>query len=146
MQIILNARDTTLLLLFTILYGNISIFAPAWCKDLTHIYHISVSIKIMLISRLKRFLGVKFMFPPQFNVQSCIYFSFLCCSDLHHTNISITRCAIDAITLAASVTWKFITATVTSLQCYVNNTLAALDEPPSPNSGLYWIYLKLRTF
>ena len=35
---------------------------------LTHIYLISVPINRMLISQLKRFLFVKFMFPPQFNV------------------------------------------------------------------------------
>ena len=34
---------------------------------LAHIYLISVSINRMLISQLKRFLGVKFMFPPRFN-------------------------------------------------------------------------------
>ena len=32
-------------------------------KTLTHIYLISVSINRMLISQLKRFLYVKFMFP-----------------------------------------------------------------------------------
>ena len=68
-----------------------------------HIYIISVSINRMLISQLKRFLCVKFMFPPRFHVLSCIYFSFLCCSDSHH-NVSNTRCASDAITLAVSVT------------------------------------------
>ena len=30
-----------------------------------------------------------------------------------------------------------LTATVKSLQCYVNQTLAPLEEPHSPNSGLY---------
>ena len=38
------ARWTTLLLFFTILYGNISNFVPAWCKDFNAYYHISVSI------------------------------------------------------------------------------------------------------
>ena len=33
-------------------------------RTLTHIYDISVSINRMLISQLKRFLGVKFMFLP----------------------------------------------------------------------------------
>ena len=37
-------------------------------KTLTHIYLISVSINRMLISQLKRFLYLKFMFPSQFNV------------------------------------------------------------------------------
>ena len=50
----------TLLLSFTILYGNISNF-------LMHIYHISVSINRMFISQLKRFLCVKFMFPLCFH-------------------------------------------------------------------------------
>ena len=27
------------------------------------------------------------MFPHRFNVESCVYFSFLCCSDPHH-NVS----------------------------------------------------------
>ena len=46
----------TVLLFFTILYGNISHDA--------HIYIVSVSINRMLISQLKRFLDVKLMFPP----------------------------------------------------------------------------------
>ena len=37
-------------------------------RTLVQIYHISVSINRMLISQLKRFLGVKFMFPPRYNV------------------------------------------------------------------------------
>ena len=31
-----------------------------------------------------------------------------------------------------------------SLQCYLNKALTPLEEPHSPNSGLYWICLKLR--
>ena len=30
-----------------------------------------------------------------------------------------------------------LTATVTSLQCYINKTLVPLEEPSNPNSGLY---------
>ena len=37
-------------------------------EDLIDIYLYSVSINRMLISQLKRFLGVKFMFPHRFNV------------------------------------------------------------------------------
>ena len=37
-------------------------------EDLMHIYLYGVSINRMLISQLKRFLGVKFMFPHQFDV------------------------------------------------------------------------------
>ena len=37
-------------------------------EDLMDIYLYGVSINRMLISQLKRFLGVKFMFPHQLNV------------------------------------------------------------------------------
>ena len=37
-------------------------------EDLMNIYLYGVSINRMLISQLKRFLGVKFMFPHLFNV------------------------------------------------------------------------------
>ena len=37
-------------------------------EQLMHIYLFGVSIKRMLISQLKRFLGVKFMFPHRFNI------------------------------------------------------------------------------
>ena len=37
-------------------------------KTLMHIYLITVTINRMLISQLKRFLGVKLMFPPRFHV------------------------------------------------------------------------------
>ena len=30
--------------------------------------------------------------------------------------------------------------------CYINNTVAPLEKPPSHNSGLYWICLKLCRF
>ena len=40
----------------------------AQMEDLMDIYLYGVSINRMLISQLKRFLGVKFMFPHQFNV------------------------------------------------------------------------------
>ena len=51
------------------LYGNISV-CQIWCvcNMLMHIYLSSVFINRMLISQLKRFLGVKFKFPPRFNV------------------------------------------------------------------------------
>ena len=39
-----------------------------------------------------------------------------------------------------------LTATVTSLQCYINKTLAPLEESPSPNSGLYWIAWNYASF
>ena len=65
-QIILNALR--LLLFFKILYGNISVVHLHDAMTLMHIYLISVSINRMLISQLIRFLSVKFMFSPQFNV------------------------------------------------------------------------------
>ena len=37
-------------------------------EDLMDIYLYGVSINRMLISQLKQFLGVKFMFPHRFNV------------------------------------------------------------------------------
>ena len=37
-------------------------------EDLMDIYLYGVSINRMLISQLKRFFGVKFMFPHRFNV------------------------------------------------------------------------------
>ena len=46
------------------LYGLISVCQyGAHVKHLMHIYLYGVSINRMLISQLKRFLGVKFMFP-----------------------------------------------------------------------------------
>ena len=51
------------------LYGNISV-----CKYGMHVQHLMLiylhgaSINRMLISQLKRFLGIKFMFPHRFNV------------------------------------------------------------------------------
>ena len=64
----------TLLLLFTILYGNIFLMMSL---HEVHIYIMSVSINRMLISQLKRFLCVKFMLPPQFNVFFLILHLFL---------------------------------------------------------------------
>ena len=49
-----------LLLFFVSTYGQM--------EDLMHIYLYGVSMNRMLISQLKRFLGVKFMFPHKFNV------------------------------------------------------------------------------
>ena len=43
------------------LYGNIQVSTYGQMEDLMQIY-------LLLISQLKRFLGVKFMFPRQFNV------------------------------------------------------------------------------
>ena len=42
--------------------------SPHDAMTLMHIYLISVSIKRMLISQLKKNLCVKFMLPPRFNV------------------------------------------------------------------------------
>ena len=50
------------------LYGNIQVSTYGQMEDLMHIYLYGVSINRMLISQLKRFLGVKFMFPHRFNV------------------------------------------------------------------------------
>ena len=62
------AKQTTLLLLFTILYATFPILHLHGARTLMHIYHISVSINRMLISQLKRNLGVKLMFTPQVDV------------------------------------------------------------------------------
>ena len=59
------------LLLFTIFvwqHLSLKIWANGPMEDLMHIYLYGVSINGMLISQLERFLGVKFMFPHQFNV------------------------------------------------------------------------------
>ena len=68
MQIILTARNADDS--FDFYYSSQFYMAtfPFLClhgaRTLTHIFHISVSINRMLISQLKKFLGVKFMFPP----------------------------------------------------------------------------------
>ena len=65
------------LLLFTIfVWQNLSL-KYGQMEDVMHIYLYGVSLNRMLISQLKRFLDVKFMFPNRFNVKSCVYFSFL---------------------------------------------------------------------
>ena len=51
-------RQTTLLLFFTILYGN---FLMPYLHE-AHFYIISVSINKMLISQLKRFLFITYVF------------------------------------------------------------------------------------
>ena len=68
MQIILDARnaDDSYIILHNFIWQHFHF--RAFMVQGTHIYHISVSINRMLISQLKRFLGVQFMFPPQFNV------------------------------------------------------------------------------
>ena len=69
MQILLNARDTDDSYYYSQFYMATFLFSHQHnAKTLTHIYVITVSINRMLISQLKRFLGVKFMFPPQFHV------------------------------------------------------------------------------
>ena len=50
------------------LYGNTKFLNMVQMEDLMDIYLYGVSINRMLISQLKRFLGVKFMFPHRFNV------------------------------------------------------------------------------
>ena len=64
MQIILNARETDDFYYSSQFY--MATFLMAHLHDemtLEHIYQISVSINRMLISQLKGFLCVKFMFP-----------------------------------------------------------------------------------
>ena len=69
MQIILNARETDDSYYYSQFYMVTFPFSHQHdAKTLTHIYLIAVSINRMLISQLKRFLGVKFMFLPQFHV------------------------------------------------------------------------------
>ena len=69
MQIIVNARDTDDSYYYSQFYMATSPFSRQHdAKTVTHIYLITVSINRMLISQLKRFLGVKFMFPPLFHV------------------------------------------------------------------------------
>ena len=70
MQLILNAREKDNPFYYFLQF-YMATFLMAHLHDemtLAHIYLISVSINRMLISQVKRFLCVKFMFPPQFNV------------------------------------------------------------------------------
>ena len=50
------------------LYGNTFSQHMGQMEDLMDIYLYGISINRMLISQLKRFLGVKFMFSHRFNV------------------------------------------------------------------------------
>ena len=70
MQIIFNARkaDDTFIILHNFITQHFSRHACTRRLHEAHIYIISVSINRMLISQLKIFLYVKFMFPPRFNV------------------------------------------------------------------------------
>ena len=88
----------TLLLLFTILYGNI--FVMMHLHE-AHIYIISVCINKMLISQLKRFLCVNLCFHLDSNL---VFISHFYAVVIHIITFQNTRCAGDAITLAASVT------------------------------------------
>ena len=69
MQIILNVRETDDSYYYAQFHMATFPFSRLHdAKTLTHIYLISVSINRMSLSQLKRFLGVKFMFPPRFHV------------------------------------------------------------------------------
>ena len=69
MQIILNAREMDDSYYYSQFYRATFRFSHQHdAKTFMDIYLITVSINRMLISQLKRFLGVKFMFPPQFHV------------------------------------------------------------------------------
>ena len=75
MQIILNAHETDDSNYYSQFYMATFPFSRQHdTKTLMHIYLITVSINRMLISQLKIFLGVKFMFPPQFHIAFISYF------------------------------------------------------------------------
>ena len=69
MQIILNAPETDDSYYYSQFYMATFPFSRQLdAKTLTHIYLITVSINRMLISQLRRFFVIKFMFPPRFRV------------------------------------------------------------------------------
>ena len=77
MQIIFNARETDdyFIIIHNFIWQH-QILRLQDSKTLTYIYLISVSINRMLISQLKRFLGVKFMFPSRFIVNLAFISNF----------------------------------------------------------------------
>ena len=91
MQIIINAL-WTFVIIHNFIWQHFRLQHMVRMQHLMHMYLFSLSINRMLILQLNIFLSVKFMFSLWFFMQSCFYFSFLCCRCSYNINVNYFNC------------------------------------------------------